>query len=302
MTQRTSISFASEDGTCRGDLYAPPDVSDPPLVVMAHGFGGERTWRLPAYARRFAERGIATLVFDYRTFGDSDGRPRRLISPRRQLEDWANAVDHGRSRDDVDGSRLALWGTSLSGGHVVATAARRSDVDAVVAQVPATDGLATAATLVREGGLQYARGALSAATVDLARALRGREPRTVPAVGTPDEFAVLNTPGALAGYDALVPDDASVRAETPARVLASVPRFRPIADAGSVSTPVFVVEATQDRIVPPWTVARLVRKLDDVERLRLPIGHFDVYTGETFERVVDRQAAFLETHLAPSGT
>lgn len=297
MVQQTSISFSSTGVTCRGELFSPATADEPPVVVMAHGFGGERTWRLPAFARRFAEHGLAALVFDYRTFGDSDGTPRNLISPRRHLEDWRAAVAHARSRSDVDGERLALWGTSFSGGHVVATAARDPAVDAIVAQVPFTDGLATAGNLIRRGGLSYARGALSGAVTDLARTAVGRDPHYVPIVGDPDEFAVMNTPDAKPGYESIVPDDATSRNECPGRILATVPAYRPITAAGDVSCPAFVVEAARDTIVPSWTVDRLVSKLDDVERLRLPVGHFEVYRGDAFERVVDRQLAFLERTL-----
>lgn len=38
---------------------------------------------LAKYAESFADRGIATLVFDYRTFGGSDGMPRNLVDPWR---------------------------------------------------------------------------------------------------------------------------------------------------------------------------------------------------------------------------
>ncbi|MFC4541367.1 alpha/beta hydrolase [Halosolutus amylolyticus] len=297
MVQQTPISFSSSGTTCRGALYAPTGVDEPPIVVLAHGFGGERTWRLPAFARRFAERDVAALVFDYRTFGDSDGTPRNLISPRRHLEDWRAAVAHVRSRPDVDGNRIALWGTSFSGGHVVATAVRDPDISAIVAQVPFTDGLATTGALVRRGGASYVRGAIAGAARDLARATLGRGPYYVPIVGDPDAFAALNTPDAKPGFESIVPDDATFRNECPGRILATVPSYRPIAAADGVSCPSFVVEAAQDTIVPPWTVERLASKLDDVERLRLPVGHFDVYQGDVFERVVDRQIAFLERHL-----
>jgi len=29
----------------------------------------------------------------------------------------------------------------------------------------------------------------------------------------------------------------------------------------------------------------------------LPVGHFDVYTGELFKEVVEKQAGFLKGHL-----
>jgi alpha/beta superfamily hydrolase len=42
---------------------------------MAHGFGAERTFGLEPFAERFAEAGLATFLFDYRCFGDSEGEP-----------------------------------------------------------------------------------------------------------------------------------------------------------------------------------------------------------------------------------
>ena len=41
-------SFESQGVSCAGRLYRPADVERPPIVVMAHGFGGELTWRLAA--------------------------------------------------------------------------------------------------------------------------------------------------------------------------------------------------------------------------------------------------------------
>lgn len=46
------------------------------------------------YAESFAARGIATLVFDYRTFGGSDGMPRNLVDPFRCVRD---CVEKGRA-------------------------------------------------------------------------------------------------------------------------------------------------------------------------------------------------------------
>ncbi|TYT61731.1 alpha/beta hydrolase [Natrialba swarupiae] len=291
------VRFQSSGEMCRGDLYLPDEDTQPPIVVLAHGFGGERTWRLPAYARRFAQQGLAAFVFDYRTFGDSDGQPRNLVSPHRQLADWQAAVNHVRAREDVDGGRLALWGTSLSGGHVIMTAARDKDVTAVVTQVPFSDGLASVAHMLWRGGVSYARPATVGALRDLPRAVVKRTPHYVPIVNEEDRFGVLNTPNAKAAVEALVPADETFRNEVPGRVAATIPFYRPISKAEDVTCPTFVVEATRDRLIPSWTVRRLVAKLNDVECLRLSIGHFDVYTPPTFDCLVDRQTSFLCQHL-----
>ncbi|HSN80151.1 MAG TPA: alpha/beta hydrolase, partial [Rhodoferax sp.] len=80
------ISFDSEGVKCASLLYMPESASPVPCVVMAHGFSGVKEQRLPAYAERFAQNGMAVLLFDYRHFGESGGEPRQLLSIARQLQ------------------------------------------------------------------------------------------------------------------------------------------------------------------------------------------------------------------------
>ena len=68
--------FASRGLRCSGDLYLPGCPHRPPVVVMAHGFAGERIFRLPACAEFFVQQGLAVFLFDYRGFGDNEGEPR----------------------------------------------------------------------------------------------------------------------------------------------------------------------------------------------------------------------------------
>ncbi|WP_217900321.1 alpha/beta hydrolase [Halorubrum sp. Ea8] len=289
--------FESHGVSCAGRLYRPADVERPPIVVMAHGFGGELTWRLPSFAERFAERGLATFCFDYRTFGDSGGEPRNLIDPFKQRADWLAAIDHVRSVSTVDSDRLGLWGTSFSGGHVIETASRVDDVSAVVAQVPFVDGLRTALKLIRTGGVEYLKNGVTAAIRDLGRAITCRDPYYVPVVGSPDEFGLLNTPDAVQGIEALIPDDEEWDNRCPARIIPLIMLYRPLSRAGDVEAPVFIAQAENDRLLPPSTTDRLVQELDDVERVRYPIGHFDAYRGKPFEILVGRECEFLGRHL-----
>ena len=132
---RIETDFQSAGTRCAAWLFLPESGGAPgcpPIVVMAHGFGAQREMRLPDFAERFVSQGLAALVFDYRCFGDSDGEPRNLIDPRRHLEDWNAAIDHARALPDLDASRLALWGTSFSGGHVLAVGSRVSGISAIV--------------------------------------------------------------------------------------------------------------------------------------------------------------------------
>lgn len=111
---------------------------------MAHGFAAIRELRLDAYAERFAQAGIAALVFDYRGFGASDGHPRRVLDIGAQRADWRAALAYVRGLDGVDGRRVVGWGTSFAGGHVLHLAASGEELAAVVAQVPRVHGLTQA--------------------------------------------------------------------------------------------------------------------------------------------------------------
>src|SRR5690606_7112165 len=124
--------------------YRPGRSGPHPTVVMAHGFAGVKAAGLDAYASRFAAAGFAVVAFDYRSFGDSEGRPRQIIDIGRQLEDWEAVIEWARTHPEVDPARLALWGTSFSGGHVLVLAARHPEIAATIAQVPFVDGIASA--------------------------------------------------------------------------------------------------------------------------------------------------------------
>lgn len=122
---RRDVAFEVEGTRVRGWLYLPEERSSKaPCVVMGHGLGGTMAVGLDGYARRYREAGFAVLVFDYRYLGESGGEPRQLVWIPHQLQDWAAAVEYARGLDEVNPSRVALWGTSLSGGHVIVAAAR----------------------------------------------------------------------------------------------------------------------------------------------------------------------------------
>ena len=113
------VRFPSNDQVmCEGDLYMPSsnskyanDKGEVPGIVMAHGIGSTRDMGLWKYARQFVNEGFAVLVFDYRTYGTSDGTPRHWLSPSRHVEDFLSALKYMQSRKDVDATRMGLWGT-----------------------------------------------------------------------------------------------------------------------------------------------------------------------------------------------
>lgn len=286
-------SFLSGKTKCAGTLYRPDGVKSPPIVVMAHGFAAEKSFGLPAFAERFAAAGLAVFMFDYRNFGLSDGTPRNLVSPARHIRDWEAAIAHVRLIEELNHQKMALWGSSFSGGHVIKVAARHPELAAVVAQVPYVDAMATAATL----GNKFILRGLAAAFRDLFRTATFRSPYYVPVVGEPDTFAVMNTPGSIAGYFALVPEGSSWRNECPARCLLTASLYRPITAAKKVRCPVLIFAAEKDSLIPLAAVEKTAALMPQATLVNLPIGHFDIYLGEHFEKVVNMQTDFLKEHL-----
>ena len=282
------VSFDSGGDACAGTLYRPADAVDPPVVVMANGIAAEASFGLPRFAKRFAAAGYAAFTFDYRGFDDSEGDA--LVLPARQLDDWRAALDRVDDLPDV-GGRRALWGTSLSGGHVLTLAAERTDVDAVVAQVPFVDGR----KLLRTKSPRYLLRALFAGVRDRAGALVGH-PHTVRVYGDPDEFALLNEPGAKDGYVRLIPRRSRWRNRTRARTVLALPRYRPVTSAEDVGAPTLVVAGTEDQVVPYGAVETLVETLPEPTLVAKTMGHFDPM-HDAFPEVVEHQLAFLRAEL-----
>ncbi len=294
-----AVTFESEGVRCEADLYRPRDGDPPwPAVAMAHVFGAERAWRLAPFAEQFARAGIAAFAFDYRSFGGSEGTPRRLIDPDGQQVDWTAALEYLRSLPVVDEARTAIWGSSFSGGHALEVASCDSNVRAVVAQVPFVDGPATVAHQTSDRSTRSRLSMLARAFVDRALAGCGLGPVCLPMVSAPGEGGMVDSPGAEEGFLALVPEGEEPVNRTPARVILDLPFYRPVERAGEVDVPVHVVVAEEDRLLPRCPTERVVDRLSDPSVHRVPAGHFDVHFDPWFEPVVEEQVAFLTGALA----
>ena len=201
-------------------------------MVLAHGFGGTVDSGLLPFAERFAAAGVDALAFDYRHFGASDGEPRQLLSIPRQLEDYAAAIAFARSLEGVDPDRIVVWGSSYSGGHVVAVAVADGRVAAVISQVPAMDGSAALLNLARYAGAGRLARLVLAGLRDLVASLRGLRARDDPAWSArPAASAVMTTPDAEPGYRAIAGpswrNEVAARIPARGRQLPSRPAGRP---------------------------------------------------------------------------
>lgn len=265
-------------------------------MVLGHGLGAERQDGLEPFARRFVEAGLAALTFDYRHLGQSGGTPRRLVVPRRQVEDYRSALAFVRQVPELDRARIGLWGTSFSGGHVLEVAAGGEvGVLAVVSQIPFSSGWAS--TLAYP--LRYHLPAILLGAADRVAGWLGRGPLAVP-LTRERGFAVLASPDSHPGYVRMMGAREDGPQPVAARVFLEILGYHPGRRASGVGVPTLVVVAEADRICPPGATRRMARRLPRGVVVSFPMGHFDPYIGERFQEVSALEADFLARHLKPA--
>jgi pimeloyl-ACP methyl ester carboxylesterase len=298
---REDVTFEVDGTPVSAWLYLPEGASAPvPCIVMSHGLGATKDAGLDQYAVRFREAGFAVLAFDYRFLGDSGGEPRQLIWIPHQLEDVSAAVEYARGVEAIDEELIALWGTSLSAGHVIVAAARDDRISCVCAQCPFLDGHAAALAGLGLAGVRQMFRLIPHGQRDLVRSFFGLSPHKIPLFGRTGTLAVLADDRA---WDALckMAADGFVN-EACARILIRMDKYRPIKHASSVRCPTLLQVTDDEAGLGEHYVPETERRLGGpVEVIHYRIGHFDIYTGSNFERAVGDQVAFLTEHLVTAG-
>ena len=272
-----------------------PEGRKLPTVIIAPGWGATAaTYREDAVA--LARAGFLVMLFDYRGWGDSDGRVmlagprpaaggtftaevrelRGYIDPWEQVEDWFNAISYAAADPMVDAGRIGVMGSDLSGGHVVYLAAHEPRVKALVSQVTRGD-------------------------------LRPSKPyQPDPARAVADANAAASR---LAAGQASHPGE---RARTPgaqgggligAPVGNKVVRWEPVHDADDVTAPALFVLAEKEELFSNRANGQLAceRVQGPRKMVILPkITHYDIYVdGRT--TAIDAAIDWFDHYLKPPG-
>ncbi len=294
---RQDLSFSSHGLLCAAWFYPAPGVAPSALVIMAHGLGATRELGLDAYARRFQAGGFGVLVFDYRHYGGSEGEPRELMSVGKQLADWRAAIAFGTKLPNIDPNRVAIWGSSFGGGHVIRLASEKLGIAAAVSQVPFSNGLASTLTIPTVTALLITLNAL----IDVVRQLLGLSPRYIGLVGRPGEVAMMTAADCSEGYMRLVPPEVLAsgawRNRMSARAGLVVPMYMPGRRAAKIAIPILFAIAENDTIAPAAPTHAIAKRVSRAEVKSYPNGHFDYYSGTGFEQIVADELEFLTRHL-----
>lgn len=294
---RKDVSFTVGGMQISAWLYLPKELSSSvPCIVMNTGFGGTKDMVLESYALRFGEAGFAVLTYDYRHFGESEGEPRQMFSIKSQLEDCKGAVSYARSCEEINADKIALWGTSAGGGHGFAIAAQDKKIACVCAQCSGLDSHKDAKMALEREGIGFFLRLFVHAQRDKGRSRFGLSAHKIPIVGKPASLAMINAPGAFEGYAKLA--SAAFINEVCARALLMTRGFNPINYAKDIKCPVLIQICERDNLVSMSSALETAKILGEyAEVKRYPIGHFDIYSGEHFEKSVGDQIEFFRKQL-----
>ncbi len=86
--------------------------------------------------------------------------------------------------------------------------------------------------------------------------------------------------------------------EVCARIIIRGDKYRPVTKAKKVRCPVLLQICENDELAPIGAAEETARRLGGLAEVkRYPIGHFDIYVGDNFERSVSDQLEFFRRHL-----
>ncbi len=246
--------------------FTPRPQAGFPAILLCHGWGGLKH-QLVYTAEALARAGFAAMTFDYRGWGESDGRLialkdapllssaeevtlkvrvlREIADPIDQTTDAVNCLIALAADPDIDRARIGIWGTSFGGGHAVFLAgnfASHNLIQAVFAQVGAF-GL----------GPQFREHAQGRAVDKVMGNLDPSVPQGIDKApgldGTPDSARML--------------------------------LHQPLRAARDVRVPTLIVDAEQEELMNPMDHGRaayeIIRQNTTAEYHTLPCTHYGIY-------------------------
>jgi fermentation-respiration switch protein FrsA (DUF1100 family) len=296
---RRDITFKAEDGvTLKGWHYLPDSCPGKlPTIIMAHGYSAVKEMYLDLFAERFAEAGLASVVFDHRNFGASDGEPRQEVDPWQQIHDYRAAITFAETLDETDAGRIGIWGSSYSGSHVLVVGAIDRRAKCVVSQAPMISGHDNVRRLVRADHIAEFQRMFEA---DRRSRYAGGPPATVPVVSEDPAG-----PAALASADSWKWFTETGRSRAPSwknevtlRSVEMLSEYEPGSYIGFISpTPLLLIVALGDHLtVADAALAAYERALEPKQLVTLKGGHFDVYISD-FAESSGAAATWFGQHL-----
>ncbi len=126
-----------------GIIHSPSDIiGQAPCVVIMHGFASSKHGTNRSHvmlSEKLSEQGIASLRFDFRGAGDSEGCLSQL-SLEDMVSDAVKALEYTEKLERIDPERIGVFGSSLGGSIAVLSAVQFGHAQALVLWAPVASG------------------------------------------------------------------------------------------------------------------------------------------------------------------
>lgn len=124
--EREHVIIENEGQKIFGIMHRPLHAPHAPAVLMCHGFAGNKIGRYRIYvqlAQQLARVGIATLRFDFRGSGESEGEFSEMTIDT-EVSDALKGLEWLRKQPHIDAKRIGMLGNSFGGAIAVLAAER----------------------------------------------------------------------------------------------------------------------------------------------------------------------------------
>jgi len=291
---RENIQYSVDGIKVAGWYYKPIKNANGACIIFSHGLCGTKDMGLEKYALKFSNEGYAVLLYDYRYFGDSSGKPRQLFGGIYQYNDLKGAISYARSRKDINENKIFLWGTSAGAGYGISVAGIDDKIAGVIAQCGAYNHKEDNKLYLDRLGMGFFLKLFVHGQRDKGRSRFGLSPHTFPAYGKEGTVAMLSGPGFFKGIQRLAENSSTFKNELCGRMAFLPHAPDPTESALSVKCEVLIQICTMDSLVSPNTHLQLVENLGEKAHVKkYPIDHFDIYFDADFDKATDDQLEFL---------
>lgn len=290
------VTFYSDGYRLAGLVYTPEGLragERRAAVVLCVGYTYVKSLVIPDIAKALNAAGYVALLFDYRSFGDSEG-PRWRLIPEEQVADVRAAVTFVADHPQVDPERLALLGLSLGGSNAVAAAALDRRVSAVVAIEAMGDGERWLRSLRRHW--EWLEFEARLAEDRSARVRTGRSTRVDPL------YIVLPDADSRAFLESVYREFPEMKCDLSLETAEALAEFRPEGLVGRIAPrPTLFIHGALDRLVPVDESRRLFAHAGAPRQLAIVpgVGHFDWVAPNSpgFRRIMALAVGFLQEVL-----